>query len=226
MSRKLKTCLDFDTGELLWKRTIDEFKDLKNLSSFGWNILIGDSNIGASRPNDVPSHSNDPHPLHWFSLDIPTQNVKWRIQIPKQLCHTIYGDHCYHYIYRDMDKGTYYYSSVDFETGIGKITLDITEEVNRVKPPQSQPFYDDLWWRAMSVSENYIYFGIGVRFVRMSRLTYEIEVLYEGKSVFDNSEFAFGRLFVTEMIGGTVMFSEKGAPETDLDRFFMDEGNI
>ena len=137
-----------------------------------------------------------------------------------QLTGTIYADKCFHYIHRDEEKGIYYYSVVDFTNGEDVITVDITEEVLKNKPPQQQPFYDDLWFRAMTITEGYAYFGIGIRYVRMDRVNYEIEVLYEGGSVFDNSDFFGGRLFVTEMIGGTIMFSEKDAPETDIDRFF------
>ena len=56
----------------------------------------------------------------------------------------------------------------------------------------------------------------------MDRVNYKMNVIYEGSSVFDNAEFFSDRLFLTEMIGGTIMFHEEGILETDLDRFYIE----
>jgi len=217
-----KTCLDIRTGEHIWTIRGGEYKPLGNCEKLGRNILIDNTIIG----HGVVSPSNgyrQREDVLWFAIDIKTKELIWKMELPFHRVSTIYCDKCYHYIYLNEDNERFYYSKVDFTTGITTVDIDITDQMIKAKKEDDEIFGPDPYLRAMTISEKSVYFGIGRRYVQMNRSTYEIEVLYEGKSVFDNSEFAFGRLFVTEMIGGTVMFSEKDAPETDLDRFFAEQ---
>jgi hypothetical protein len=214
-----KICLDLQNGNEIWRVYAENYIELNELKSIGENFLIDNYVLGKTKYKSDLSLRYGPDET-WFAIDKYTTKMIWNTTIP-WLClrkigypNTLYG------IYLNEKNLKFYFIAMNLITGEIIERVDITTELLKVKDPECDLYYLDAYLRQMLITNDDIYFGLGRHIIKMSRQTYEMQILLKGKGVCENISFINGRLIINQLIGETFVFAEKDNLGLEIDTFF------